>query len=176
MTLAVRGSSDPLLLIPQIRAAIRTVDPDALILSATTMTSLISQSAIDERYRALLMLAFALSATMLAAVGVFGVTARGVALRTRELGVRMALGARDASLVRMVMGGSLLTTISGIVLGLFAALWTTRLLAQFLFGVQSWDLVTYGSVVGAVLAISLISSYLPARRAAKLNPVEILRG
>ena len=176
MTLVVRASSDPLLLIPQIRAAIRTVDSDALIRSASTMTSLISQSAIDERYRALLMLAFALSATMLAAVGVFGVTARGVAQRTREMGVRMALGARDASLIRMVMGGSLLTIIGGIALGLLATLWSTRLLARFLFGVQAWDLATYGSVVVTILGISLIASYLPARRAARLNPVEILRG
>ena len=118
---------------------------------------------------------FGVSAALLAGAGVFGVTARGVAHRSREMGIRMALGAPGGGLVRMVLGGSLVTGAVGIGLGLVAALGASRLLAQYLFGIESWDPLTYGAVASAAVILSVAASYVPARRASQVAPMEVLK-
>jgi ABC-type antimicrobial peptide transport system permease subunit len=118
---------------------------------------------------------FGVAAAVLAAVGIFGVTARAVAQRTRELGIRMALGAGEAGLVGMVFKRSLSIGLGGTALGLLGAFWASRLLSGFLFGVDARDPITYGSVSLLVVIMCLAASYLPARRTAKVDPVTALR-
>ncbi len=123
----------------------------------------------------MLMIAFGLCATVLAGAGVFGVTARSVAFRKREMGIRLALGAQGRELVRLALGRTLTAGTVGICLGLFGALWVSRLFASFLFGVESWDPTTYALAAATLLCLSLLASYVPARRAAGIDPVRVLR-
>ncbi len=175
MSLVARTEGDPRRLLPQLRKAVWSVDANVPVTRVNTMTSLISESGSDERYRTLLMLVFSITAVVLATTGIFGVTAQGVANRTREMGIRMALGARENGLVGMVLRGSLFTTLVGTAIGLVAALWATRLLSQFLFAVETSDPLTYGTVALLLVMVCLVASYFPARRASRVDPVEVLR-
>jgi len=161
--------------IPLMRDAVRTVDADLVIKNATTVAALVAQSTENERYRALLMGVFGILAALLAAAGVFGVAARSVALRTREMGVRMALGARAAGLIGATVRGILVTGLAGTAVGLVGALWTSSLLARFLFGVEPSDPTTYGVVAALIVMVCLLASYVPARRITRVNPVDVLR-
>ena len=112
---------------------------------------------------------------LLAGAGVFGVTARGVARRNREMGIRMAMGAHGGGLVRMVLAGSMSAGGIGIGLGLVGALGASRLLTGYLYGIESWDPLTYGLVACATVALSAAASYVPARRASRVAPMQVLR-
>jgi ABC-type antimicrobial peptide transport system permease subunit len=118
---------------------------------------------------------FGITAVLLAAVGIFGVTARNVALRTRELGIRAALGATGQGLIGMVLRGSLMTAITGTAVGLAGALLVSRLLEGFLFEVETTDPLTHAAVVSLLAGVCFVASYLPTRRVAKVNPVVVLR-
>jgi putative ABC transport system permease protein len=170
-----RTELDPREVIPQMREAVWTVDREVAVKNATTMDALIAESAADERYRTLLMNVFGILAAMLAAAGVFGVTARNVALRTREMGIRMALGARETTLVGTTVRRFLLTGMAGTVVGLLAALWLSRLIAGFLYGIEPSDPMTYAIVAAVIVTVCLLASYTPARRITKVNPVEVLK-
>jgi len=171
----VRTTGDPSTLFPALRRAVWEVDPEAPISRLATLSSLIHDSARGESFRTLLILVFAGCATLLAGAGVFGVTTRSVAQRIREMGIRKALGATPGGLVRLALSGTARTGLLGIGAGLLGALWTTRLLGRFLFGVEPWDPLTYSFVAGALLLLSLLASYLPARRAGQVPPMEVLR-
>ena len=175
VSFAVRTTFDPTLAIGQMRDAVWSVDSELAIIRSGTMDSIISRSASDERFRTLLMGAFGLLAALLAAVGVFGVTARAVAQRTREMGIRMALGARESGVVAAILGGSVLTGLLGTAVGIFGALWASRLLSGFLFDIEPTDPVTYVVVVASLLTLCVLASFLPARRIARVDPVEVLR-
>jgi len=175
LTFVVRSEFDPTSLLPPLRRAIWAVDADAPVTNASSLQSLITNSVRSERFRAVLMVVFGLCAAVLAGAGVFGVTARGVAFRKREMGIRLALGAQGHELVRLALGRTLKAGAFGVVLGLVGALWVCRLLARFLFGVETWDPTTYTIAAGSLLALSLVASYLPARRAARIDPVRVLR-
>jgi putative ABC transport system permease protein len=123
----------------------------------------------------LLMLAFAISSAVLATAGVFGVTARAIALQSRDMGIRLALGAREGKLVGFAMRSSLVTGILGAAFGLRGALWLTRLLSRFLFGIENTDVTTYAAAASLLVVLSLLGSYLAARRIARIDPVEVLR-
>ena len=125
--------------------------------------------------RAMLMVVFAVCATLLAGAGVFGVTARNVAMRTKEMGIRQAMGARPGRLVWMALFDTARVGIVGVGLGLVGAFWASRLLNQFLFGIEPRDLLTFVAAAGSLLALSLGASYLPARRAGRVAPMEVLR-
>jgi ABC-type antimicrobial peptide transport system permease subunit len=157
------------------RNAVWSLDRDLAITQSGTMASLISRSASDERYRTLLMGVFGVLASVLAGVGVFGVTARAVALRTREMGIRMALGAREAGMVTAILGGSMVTSLLGITVGVFVALWVSRAVSGFLFDVEPSDPLTYALVAASLLILCLLASYLPARRITRVNPIDVLR-
>ncbi len=175
VSFAARTKADPNQAIPLIREAVWSVDENIAITEADNMASLIARSTSEEQYRTLLMMVFGVMAAMLAAVGIFGVTARAVTHRTREFGIRMALGARDTGLVRMVLRAGLFTGTVGTLLGLLGATWTSSLVHRFLFGVKPSDPFTYGAVALLLVVVCLFASYLPARRIASVNPVEVLR-
>ncbi len=175
VSFAARTKVAPDQAIPLMREAVWSVDEKIAITEAGTMASLIARSTSEERYRTLLMTVFGVMAAILAAVGIFGVTARAVAHKTREFGIRMALGARDRGLVRMVLRAGLVTVAAGIVLGLLGASWASALLHRFLFDVESSDPLTYGAVALLLVVVCLSASYLPARRITSVNPVNVLR-
>jgi len=175
LSLVTRTTGEPNAMLAGMRDVVRSFDSNVPVTDLNTMPALIRESASEERYRTLLMAVFGGLACVLAAVGVFGVAARGVALRTREYGIRLALGAESRALIRRILEGSLQTGLVGTVAGLFVAVWATRLMSQFLFGVLSWDPLTYGVVAAMLVGVCLLASYIPARRVAKVDPVEVLR-
>ncbi len=175
LSYVVRTAGEPLQLLPQIQQAVWAVDPDVPITRINTMESLVAESGSDERYRTLLMMVFAFAAVVVATGGVFSVTAQGVQRQTRELGIRMALGARAEKVLGMVLKGSLVTAVIGVGSGLLVALWTTRVLSNFLFGVESSDPLTYVLVGLLLTGVCLWASMLPARRASRVDPIEVLR-
>jgi putative ABC transport system permease protein len=175
MSLVIRTARVAESLLPEIREAVRRIHSQAPIIRLASAPSLVSESVREERFRAILFAVFASAAVLLAAAGVFGVTARGVENRKAEMGIRMALGAQRGSLMRLTLLPGLSAGLIGLCLGLLAALGTSRLLAGFLFGVEPWDPATYGIVGFTVLGVSLAATYLPSRRIEKLEPATILR-
>jgi putative ABC transport system permease protein len=161
--------------IPLMRQAVASVDPDLVVKNATTVAALVEQSASHERYRMLLTSFFGILATLLAAAGVFGVAARSVAIRTKEMGVRMALGARAPRLIGATMRGTLVAGLAGTMVGLLGALWVSQLLSRFLFGVEATDPATYGVVAGSILIVCLLAGFAASRRISRLSPLDILR-
>ena len=171
----VRTDGNANRIIPLLRSAVWSVNRDVPITKSATVESYMSQSAIIERYRTLLIAAFGICATVLAAVGIFGVTARSIAQKTKEMGIRMALGAKGSGLVRATVRGSLNNVLPGVATGLLGALWVSRLLSRFLFGVEHSDPLTYGVVAASVVVVCLLASYIPARRIARVDPVRVLK-
>jgi predicted permease len=170
-----RTELDPSELFSLMRQAIRAVDGELVVKNATTMEALIAQSTGQERYRTLLMSVFGILAALLAAAGVFGVTARSVAMRTKEMGIKMALGARESGLVGTTVRGVLLVGLAGTLVGLIGALWTAGLLTRFLYGIEPSDPTTYAGVGVLIVVVCLAASYVPARRISRVDPIEVLR-
>jgi putative ABC transport system permease protein len=168
------GSADPRV-IAGMRAAIRGVDPDQPIESILTMESRLSAVVAEPRFWSLLLTVFSLLALSLAAIGIYGVLAYAVAERTRELGIRIALGATPRELVKLVLGGSARLTIPGIAIGIVVALASARLLSAFLFQVRSTDPVTFIGASVVLLAVALAAGYVPARRATRIDPLVTIR-
>ncbi|MGW8265493.1 MAG: FtsX-like permease family protein, partial [Longimicrobiales bacterium] len=175
ISLVARTSGDPAALATRMRETVQGLYPDVPVRGVTTLPDLIFESAAQERYRTFLMGVFSLVATLLAAVGIGGVTARGIAHRKKELGIRICLGAEEDGLLKKVVGEGLFSGVMGTVFGLLAALGTGRLLGSLLFEVTPFDLPTYTLVAGFLLLVVGIASYLPARRIAGLDPARVLR-
>jgi len=175
LTLAVRTGGNPVWLINPIRAAVRALDPDQPVSSVAAMSDIVAASVQQPRDRTTLIGVFALIALLLAAIGVYGVMAYGVNERTREIGVRVALGADPGDVVRLVIRGALGMTLLGVVLGLAGGFMTSRLLGSLLFGVETTDLPTFLVAAVVILAVAALASWLPARRAARVDPVVALR-
>jgi predicted permease len=170
-----RSDVDPREVVWLMREAVVSVDRDLVVKNATTVAAVVAQSASHERYRALLMGVFGILAALLAAAGVLGVAARRVALHTREMGVRMALGARASGLVGTTMRGILVAGLAGTGVGLLGALCASQLLTRFLFAIEPADPTTYGVVAGLIVIVCLLASYVPARRITRIDPVDVLR-
>ena len=166
---------DPLRLVPSIRAAVRAIDPDQPISAASTMSDVVAASVQQPRDRTTLLTAFATVAVLLAAVGVYGVMAYGVTERTREIGVRVALGAAGGDVVRLIVSGALKMTAVGVALGLAGGLAASRVLGSMLFGVTTTDLPTYLVAPLVLFAVGALASWVPARRAARVDPAVALR-
>jgi predicted permease len=173
--LLARTGMDPEEALPLMRDAVRSVDPGLVVKNTATVASLVVRSVSEQRYRTLLMNAFGILAALLAATGVIGVTARRVSLRTREIGIKMALGARGSGLVHDTVGGNLRIALGGIVVGVMGSFWASSLLRGFLFGIEATDPATYGFVIASILGLTLVASYLPARRISRVNAMEVLR-
>jgi putative ABC transport system permease protein len=175
LSFVVRTKGPPSDVLPAMREALWSVDPALAITGGGVLETIIGSSAQEERYRTFLMGAFAALATLLAVVGIMGVTARHVSHRTRELGIRKALGAEDATLLGGVIRSAAVTGAVGVGLGLAGAFWLSPLMAAFLFGVDPFDPVTYGGVAALFLVASAAAAYLPARRLLRVDPVTVLK-
>jgi predicted permease len=162
-------------LVPEMREAIRAVDPRVSLSQESTLSALVASSTGSERFRTVLIMAFGILATTLASVGVFGITAHSVSKRTRELGIRMALGAESRNLTRAVLYETMLPGAVGIGVGLLGALAVSRLMTVYLFGIAAWDKPTYWGVGALLAALTAGSAFLPARRIGRLHPVDVLR-
>jgi putative ABC transport system permease protein len=175
MVLAVRASGDPATLVPSVRRALAALDPDLPLADVSTLEDRKAVSLARPRVNATVLGGFALAALVLAAVGIYGVVAYGVVQRTRELGIRMALGAGGSTLLRMVIRQGMAPVLGGMVVGLVGALASGRLLRGLLFGVGSGDPATLVLVTCFLVAVALAAMYLPARRASRSDPMLALR-
>ena len=158
-----------------IRRTVLELDAQQFVPAITPLSQLVSQTLSQSRFNTGLLAVFAAVAILLAAVGIYGVIAYNVAQRTKEIGIRMALGAQRRQMLLMILRQSLTMALIGIVLGLFGAFAATRLLSALLFGVGTTDLLTYGAVILLLGAAALLAGLLPARRAMKVDPVIALR-
>jgi putative ABC transport system permease protein len=175
LTIVVRTRSDPMTFVPQARAAMSAMDRELPMADIRAMTDVIGRSVAERRFVMLLIVAFAVVAVSLAAIGIYGVLAYVVMQRVPEIGVRLAIGASPADVVRLfVREGALLTSI-GLACGLAGALAAAQALTTLLFGVAPTDPVTFAAVAVALVAVALLASYVPARRAARVDPMSALR-
>jgi len=172
---AVRTAADPASQTTAVRSAIRSVDPRVPLLNVRTGDAMIAASVGPRRFNMFLLASFAALALVLASVGLFGVTSYLVSQRTREIGVRLALGARARDVFALVVGRGVLLAAGGAAIGAVAAAWLARSLGAFLFQVRPHDPGTFGAVVGVLLAVAAAACAVPALRAARLDPVDALR-
>jgi putative ABC transport system permease protein len=171
----LRTSQDPAGFLPALRSRVAEIDKDVQVLSASTMDSLISSSLKRPRFNMLLLLIFAGAALVLASVGLYGVISYSVSQRTREMGIRLALGAQPRRVVQKVMFETLTLVLVGVVLGLFAARLAAQVLTTMLFGVKATDPMTFILVTMLVVAVAALAGYIPASRASKVDPLIALR-
>ena len=171
----VRAANDSAQLEGSIRNAVREMDPSLPVYNLWSMNEVVSKSMVQPRFLALLLATFSGIALFLAAIGIYGVMAYSVAQRTQEIGVRMALGARPLHVLRLVFGQSLGMLLIGVVIGLAGAFALTRLMQTLLFEITATDPLTYVSVIGLLTVVALLACYIPARRAAKVDPLIALR-
>jgi putative ABC transport system permease protein len=175
MTLAVRTVADPAEMAPVVQRELRAIDPDQPVSDVRTMNQVMADTLSRARFNTLLLGLFAGLATLLAAVGIFGVMNYSVTLRTREIGIRMALGAQHGRVQMLILREGLLLTLIGIGIGLAGALALTRIMSGLLFGVGATDPATFVAIVLLLSVVSLIACYIPARRATRVDPLVALR-
>jgi macrolide transport system ATP-binding/permease protein len=175
--LLVRTSQDEQSVLPALASVVHQIDPNIGTMGETTMSAKInsSQTAYLHRSSALLVGGFAALALVLGVVGLYGVIAYSVSQRTREIGVRMALGAQRGSVYQLILKEAGQLTVIGIAAGLASSVAAAMLMRKLLFGTQSWDVSTLAAVAAVLAIAALLASYIPARRAASINPVEALR-
>ncbi len=171
----VRTGADPRSALASIRAAVASLDRDVPVARLYTIDQLMNESVAAPRFRTTLVTVFAVLGLVLAAIGIYGVMAYAVSERARELGVRLALGATAGDVMRMVLAEAFALAAAGVALGIAGAVVTTRLMAALLFGVTPTDPVTFASIAGILMAIALAGSYVPARRATRVDPIATLR-
>lgn len=175
MTVLIRTRGRPQRLIPTVRREVAALMPDLPVYNVAPLGDLLANSMIPERALAMLLGAFAALALGLAVVGIYGVMSYSVAFRVPEIGIRMAVGARRESVLRLVLREGLTLVGIGLGLGLLLAWLSTKLLANLLYGVRSHDPVTFVATSVLLLLVAVVSTYLPARRATRVDPVEALR-
>jgi putative ABC transport system permease protein len=175
MVTVVRTDIDPTGLASAVRGAIAAVDKDQPVLMTRTMTDIYSDSVAQRRFNTALVVAFGTLALLLAVVGVYGLMAFAVTQRTHEMGVRIALGAERWDVVKLVLGQGLMLAFFGIAFGLAVAFFLTRFFSKLLFNVPQTDPATFMIVSLCLGGIALLASYIPARRAMRVDPMVALR-
>jgi putative ABC transport system permease protein len=175
MSIVLRTAGDPHLQAAALRSALAEIDPNQPLVKARTMEDNMAATVAQPRFRTWLIGIFAALALTLAAVGIYGVTSYSVAQRSSEIGIRVALGAQPADVFRILVGEGLRFALIGVAVGLVGALVLTRLLASFLYGTSAADPLIFTSVVLLMIAISVVASFFPARRATRVDPMVALR-
>ena len=175
MALVVRASGDASRLAVAVQKEIRAIDPDQPIADVRTMEQVVAKSIARPKFNTLLLSIFAGVALVLASVGLYGVMNYSATQRTHEVGIRMALGATRADIMRLVVGNGMLLTLIGIAIGVVASIGLTRVMQSFLFGIDATDALTFIAVSALLILVALIANYIPARKATRVNPVIALR-
>jgi putative ABC transport system permease protein len=175
MLLVVRTAGDPLAMANAVKHQVWAIDKDEPVSAVDSMENVLSEWVAPRRFTMTVLLSFGAIALVLAAVGLYSVLAYSVTLRTKEIGVRVALGAEPNSVVGLVLRQGVGMAVIGVAAGLAGALALTRLLRSIIFGVSSFDLMTFAGVTAILIAVALAASYLPARRASRIDPMEALR-
>jgi putative ABC transport system permease protein len=175
MTILVRSTSNPQPLIAAVRQKLAELDPDLPIAGIKSMDEIVSTSVAQPRLLTALVGAFAAFALLLAAVGIYGVMAYSVSQRIHEVGIRVALGASPRDIFRLIVGQGMGLVLAGVALGFILSLVLTRLLSTLLFGTSATDPATFASVAGLLIFVALLASYIPARRATRVDPLVALR-
>jgi len=175
MAIAVRTDGDPFALVNSVRTEVQSVDPEIPVFGVSSMEELISKSVSEPRFNSVLLASFAGLALLLAAVGIYGVIAYSVTQRTHEIGIRMALGAEPRRVAKRIVEEGARLALIGIALGIVLSLVLARLIANFLFGVTATDPSTFCGVSILLTLVALAACYIPARRAAKVDPMVALR-
>jgi putative ABC transport system permease protein len=176
MTLIARTRAEPASLAASARRATWSIDPDLALANVRTLRELVADSVAQPRFTMLLVLIFGAVALVIAAIGVYGVVAYSVSRRTREVGIRLALGARPVDVVRLIVSQGMVVAGVGIALGVSGALVITRALAKLLYGVSATDPWTFAAIALLLAAVAAVATYLPARRATRIDPTLALRG
>jgi predicted permease len=172
---AVRTAADPVSLVNSVRAIVRQIDAEAVVDNIATMDQIVSNAMSRPRLYAVLLGIFAAVALVLAAIGIYGVLAFLVAHRTREIGIRMALGAQRSQVVMLVLRQGAVLTLAGMAVGIAAAAGLSRYLEGLLFGTTPLDITTFAAVIVMFGAVAALASYVPARRATRVDPLVALR-
>jgi putative ABC transport system permease protein len=175
MTLVLKTAAEPASVLQAVRAQIASLDPNLPLSNVRTVETLIASSLALPRMITLLMGTFAAASVLLAAIGIYGLMAFAVALRTQEFGIRMALGATASDVLRLVLGHSARLAIIGVAAGGVAAFVVARFIQALLFGVTASDIPTFAATAGLLGAVAILASYLPARKAIRIDPVASLR-
>jgi putative ABC transport system permease protein len=171
----VRTATDPMSMVPQFRQAVRELDRDQPIGTIRTMDQILSGLIAQRRFSMTLVAGFAVLALALALIGAYGVTSYLVAQRTREIGVRVALGADPGRISRLIVREGMVVAGAGVAVGIVGAIATTRLASSLLYGVSARDPITIGTVAVTLLIVSALANYIPARRASRVDPLLALR-
>jgi len=175
LTFVARTAGDPVALAPQATHVVHDIDPELVLTHVESVASVVSRSIAPRRFNLLLITAFAALALVLAAVGLSGLVAYSVVQRQREIGVRIAIGATTSGIVRLVLRDGLATAVWGSVFGLAGAFALTRVMRSLLFGVGALDAATFVATTTILLAVAALASWLPARRAARIDPMVAIR-
>ena len=175
MAYVVRASGNPSALAGLMRSRFREVDPNQPIQLMSTMDQLVSATTAEPRFYSRMLGSFSAIALLLASLGIYGVMAYSVAQRTREIGIRVALGAQPGVIFRSVMVKSAALVLAGVALGLAGAFGVTRVLQNLLFDVKPTDAATFAAVSALLIVVALVATYVPARRATSVDPMVALR-
>ncbi len=175
MNLILRGANDPTQLVAAVRNEVQALDPNLPVSDVKTLNQMIDERMSPKRLLTYILAVFALCALVLASVGIYGVMSYAVTQRTQEIGIRMALGARAADVLKLVVGNGMTLALVGVVLGLGGAFALTRSLANLLYHVTPTDTLTFAGVATALVIVALIACYIPARRATRVDPLVALR-
>jgi len=175
MTVVMKTAVPPMSLADATRAQVATVDANLPLSNVSTFDAIVSKSISQERFYMTLLSVFAAVALVLAAIGIFGVLSYAVSQRTREIGIRMALGAQGGTVIALIVRQAMLLVAAGVAAGSIVALFLSRTMAKMLFSISPTDPATFVSVGGVLVAVALFASYLPARRATRVDPIVALR-
>jgi predicted permease len=175
LSLIVRCTADPDSVAPAVTKQIAAIDANQPVTDVITYNKIVRESTAERRFQMGMLTVFAALALVLASIGLYGVLAYSVVQRTREIGVRVALGAQSQDVIRLVVGQGLLLALIGVVIGLAGSYPLTQLMSSVIFGISPTDPLTFGAVAAGLTLTALLASYLPARRAASIDPMEALR-